>query len=111
MSNVLKQLDQVLQSRLNGSDSTSYTAQLYQKGVDGIAKKVIEEAGEVILAAKSLQYTSTDENEQHLVYETADLWFHSLVLLKQAGLDYQQVLDELQRRFGQSGLEEKANRS
>jgi phosphoribosyl-ATP pyrophosphohydrolase len=78
-------------------------AKLYSKGLDAILKKVGEEATETVMAAK-------DGEAEKIIYEVADLWFHTLVLLKQQNLEPQQVLDELERRFGLSGLEEKANR-
>jgi phosphoribosyl-ATP pyrophosphohydrolase len=78
-------------------------AKLYSKGLDTILKKIGEEATETVMAAK-------DGDNQKIVYETADLWFHTLVLLAHQGLKPQDVLDELDRRFGLSGLEEKAQR-
>jgi phosphoribosyl-ATP pyrophosphohydrolase len=78
-------------------------ARLYDKGLDAILKKIGEEATETVMAAK-------DGERDKLVYEIADLWFHSLVLLAHQGLKPQDVLDELDRRFGLSGLEEKARR-
>ena len=78
-------------------------AKLYGKGLDAILKKIGEEATETVMAAK-------DGDAEKIVYETAALWFHSLVLLAQQGLGPDDVLAELDRRFGLSGLEEKANR-
>jgi phosphoribosyl-ATP pyrophosphohydrolase len=78
-------------------------AKLYAKGLDAILKKVGEEATETVMAAK-------DGVPEKIVYEVADLWFHTLVLLAHQGLGPEQVLAELQRRFGLSGLEEKAAR-
>jgi phosphoribosyl-ATP pyrophosphohydrolase len=103
MSDVLTQLAQVLEQRKSAAPDSSYVAGLYAKGLDAILKKIGEEATETVMAAK-------DGNAEQIIYETADLWFHTLVLLAQQGLGPQQVLDELQRRFGLSGLEEKANR-
>lgn len=103
MSDVLTQLAEVLESRKGASPDSSYVASLYDKGLDAILKKVGEEATETVMAAK-------DGNAEQLVYETADLWFHTLVMLANQGLGPKQVLDELQRRFGLSGLEEKASR-
>ncbi|AHK78050.1 phosphoribosyl-ATP pyrophosphatase [Ectothiorhodospira haloalkaliphila] len=100
---VLEQLAQVLESRKGADASSSYVASLYAKGLDSILKKVGEEATETVVAAKN------GEPDQ-LVHEMADLWFHSLVLLAHQGLGPQQVLAELERRFGLSGLEEKASR-
>ena len=82
---------------------SSYVAKLYSKGLDAILKKVGEEATETVMAAK-------DGNKEQIVYETADLWFHTLVMLSEQGLSHEDVLNELARRFGMSGLEEKANR-
>jgi len=104
MSDVLNQLAQVLEARKGADPDSSYVAKLYHKGLDSILKKVGEESAEVIIAAKG---GKADE----IIYETADLWFHTLVLLAQQGLGPDQVLTELQRRFGLSGLEEKASRT
>ena len=103
MSDVLTRLAEVLESRKGASPETSYVASLYDKGLDAILKKVGEEATETVIAAK-------DGNAEQIIYETADLWFHTLVMLANQGLGPQQVLDELQRRFGLSGLDEKTNR-
>jgi len=100
---VLQQLAEVLEARKGASPDSSYVAGLYHKGTDAILKKIGEEATETVMAAK-------DGDPDKIVYEVADLWFHSLVLLSQQGLGPQRVLDELARRFGLSGLEEKANR-
>jgi phosphoribosyl-ATP pyrophosphohydrolase len=100
---ILTELAQVLEARKGASPDSSYVAGLYAKGLDAILKKIGEEATETVMAAK-------DGVPDKIVYEVADLWFHSLVLLAQQGLGPQQVLAELQRRFGLSGLEEKANR-
>ena len=101
--NVLQQLADVLESRKGASPDSSYVASLYDKGLDAILKKIGEEATETVMAAK-------DGDADKIVYETADLWFHTLVLLAQQGLGPDLVLKELSRRFGLSGLEEKANR-
>ncbi len=103
MNNTLMQLAQVLEQRKEQSGEKSYVASLYEKGLNSILKKIGEEATEVVIAAK-------DGNAQQIVYETADLWFHCMVLLAQQGLHPNDVLDELQRRFGLSGLDEKAQR-
>jgi len=100
---VLHQLAEVLEQRKQAAPDSSYVASLYAKGLDGILKKIGEEATETVIAAK-------DGDNDHLVYEMADLWFHSLVLLAHKGLGPGQVLNELERRFGLSGLEEKAAR-
>jgi phosphoribosyl-ATP pyrophosphohydrolase len=104
MNDVLDRLAEVLESRKGADPDSSYVAKLYAKGLDAILKKVGEEATETVMAAK-------DGVPDKLVYEIADLWFHTLVLLAQQGLGPRQVLDELDRRFGLSGLEEKAGRT
>ncbi len=103
MSEILQELAQVLEQRKQESSESSYVAGLYAKGLNQILKKVSEEAAETIIAAK-------DGDKQQIVYETADLWFHCLVMLADQGLGPDDVLQELQRRFGLSGLEEKAQR-
>ncbi len=103
MSDVLQQLAQILEQRKSQSADSSYVASLYQKGLDHILKKVGEEATETIVAAKNGE-------KQQIVYETADLWFHSMVMLAHLDLGPEDVLTELERRFGLSGLEEKAQR-
>ena len=104
MSDVLNQLAEVLEERKQADPDSSYVAKLYSKGLDAILKKIGEEATETVMAAK-------DGQADKIIYETADLWFHSMVLLAQQGLGPDDVLAELQRRFGLSGLEEKASRS
>ena len=99
----MQQLADVLEARKGATPDSSYVASLYDKGLDAILKKIGEEATETVMAAK-------DGDADKIVYEIADLWFHTLVLLAQQGLNPQQVLDELSRRFGLSGLEEKASR-
>ena len=101
---ILRQLTQVLEQRKQADPASSYVASLYHKGLDTILKKVGEEATETVIAAKG-------GNTDQLVYETADLWFHTLVLLVHQGVDPDRVLNELERRFGLSGLEEKAART
>ena len=98
MSDILKQLSTVLEERKQASPDSSYVAALYDKGLDAILKKVGEEATETVMAAK-------DGDRDKIVYETADLWFHTLVMLAQQGLSSDDVLTELARRFGLSGLE------
>jgi len=100
---ILRQLAKVLEQRKQADPDSSYVAGLYHKGLDTILKKIGEEATETVIAAKG-----GDADE--LVYETADLWFHTLVLLAHQGVDPDRVLNELERRFGLSGLEEKAAR-
>ncbi len=102
-SDVLARLAQILEDRKGADPNSSYVAGLYAKGLDSILKKIGEEATETVIAAKG------GDNRQ-VVYETADLWFHTLVLLAHQGLKPEDVLQELQRRFGISGVEEKAKR-
>jgi phosphoribosyl-ATP pyrophosphohydrolase len=101
---ILRQLAEVLEQRKQADPDSSYVAGLYHKGLDAILKKVGEEATETVIAGKA-------GDADQLVYETADLWFHSLVLLVHQGLGPEQVLAELERRFGLSGLDEKAARN
>jgi phosphoribosyl-ATP pyrophosphohydrolase len=103
MSDVLTRLAEVLEERKSAEADCSYVASLYAKGLDAILKKIGEEATETVMAAK-------DGAKDKIVYETADLWFHSMVLLAQQGLSPQDVLEELDRRFGLSGHDEKAAR-
>ncbi len=110
MSDILKQLDLILEARKGESPDSSYVASLYHKGLEKILKKVSEESSETIMAAKDLEHQNTQENKDHLVYEIADLWFHTMVLLASKNLSSTDITDELQRRFGLSGHDEKANR-
>ena len=106
---VLAELSLVLEARKNNaSPDSSYVAQLHHKGLDKILKKVGEECTETIIAAKDAQRSG---NHADLIYETADLWFHTLVMLSHLGEDYRAVLNELARRFDLSGLDEKAART
>lgn len=100
---VIAQLHKTLVERRDASADSSYVASLYHKGVDAILKKIGEEATETVMAAK-------DGDADKIIYEVADLWFHTLVLLAQQGLDPKMVIDELAGRMGTSGLEEKAAR-
>ena len=104
----IERLEAVIKARKGADPSSSYVASLFAKGTAKIAQKVGEEATETIIAAKDAQH-SGDHSE--VIYETADLWFHSLVALSHLGESPQAVLDELARRFGMSGLEEKASRT
>lgn len=110
MSDVLQQLDKIIAERRTADPDASYVAQLHAAGLNRILEKVGEESIETILAARDVADGSGDGAGQ-LVSETADLWFHCLVMLSHLGCDSQAVLDELSRRFGMSGLEEKAARS
>ncbi|MFA5983859.1 MAG: phosphoribosyl-ATP diphosphatase [Methylococcaceae bacterium] len=104
MNDVLAQLAQILEQRKLEPADKSYVASLYTKGIDSILKKIGEEATETVIAGKS-------GDKQQIIYETADLWFHCMVLLAHQGLHPEDVLQELQRRFGLSGLAEKASRT
>lgn len=103
MTDILQRLSQILETRKEADPDSSYVAKLYAKGLDAILKKIGEEATETVMAAK-------DAAPDKIVYEVADLWFHTLVLLAHQGLTPDAVLAELDRRFGLSGLEEKAQR-
>ncbi|MCW8852825.1 MAG: phosphoribosyl-ATP diphosphatase [Gammaproteobacteria bacterium] len=102
-SEILAQLTEILEQRKGAAPDSSYVASLYDKGLDAILKKVGEEATETVMAAK-------DGDAEKLVYEVADLWFHTMVLLADQGLSADDVLKELARRFGVSGHDEKAAR-
>ncbi|MCG7657015.1 phosphoribosyl-ATP diphosphatase [Wielerella bovis] len=104
MSEILSEIQNVLAQRKTANPEESYVAQLLHKGEDKILKKVIEEAGEVLMASK-------DGGGEHLIYEVADLWFHAMILLTHHGLRVEDVLQELARRQGLSGLVEKASRA
>lgn len=103
MSDILERLAATLQARKQADPQASYVAKLYAKGLDAILKKVAEEAAETIMAAK-------DGQRDKIIYETADLWFHSLVLLASQDIHPDEVLAELARREGISGIEEKNSR-
>jgi phosphoribosyl-ATP pyrophosphohydrolase len=103
----LKALAAVLEARRSASPETSYVAGLHAKGLNKILEKVGEEATETILAAKDAQQSG---ESGEIVAETADLWFHTLVMLSHLGLGPEDILNELARRFDLSGLEEKASR-
>ncbi len=103
MSDTLEKLAEVIEARKTAAADTSYVASLFEKGLNSILKKVGEEAAETIIAAK-------EDDDSQLVHETADLWFHTLVMLSARGLGPGDVLAELERRFDISGLEEKAAR-
>ena len=104
MNDILTRLTEVLQQRKTANPDTSYVAKLYQKGVNSIAKKIGEEASETIIAAK-------DGDRNQIIYETADLWFHTLVLLTHCDIEPDEVLQELARREGISGIDERASRA
>jgi phosphoribosyl-ATP pyrophosphohydrolase len=100
---ILQRLTETLEARKAASPDTSYVAKLYGKGLDAILKKIGEEATETVMAAK-------DGQSEKIICEVADLWFHTLVLLVHKGLTAEDVLNELARREGMSGIEEKAKR-
>ncbi|UOO89911.1 phosphoribosyl-ATP diphosphatase [Vitreoscilla massiliensis] len=101
---VLKEISDVIEVRKQAAAESSYVSQLMHKGEDAILKKVIEEAGEVLMASK-------DGDKLHIIKEVADVWFHSMVLLGYHGLRAEDVLMELQRRQNISGIDEKASRA
>ncbi len=103
MSEILSRLADTLEARKQADPASSYVARLYAKGLDAILKKIGEEATETVVAAKN-------GDRQQIVYETADLWFHCMVMLASQGVRPEEVLDELARREGLSGLAEKAAR-
>ncbi len=104
---VLAHLGRIVQERKGADPSSSYVASLFHKGLNKILEKVGEEAFETVLAAKD----ASNDDTQDLIYETADLWFHAIVMLGQFNIQPQAILDELARRFDLSGLVEKASRS
>jgi len=100
---ILRRLSETIAARRQAEPASSYVASLFGKGHDAILRKVAEESAETLLASK-------DGDKLHVVRETADLWFHSLVLLAWHGLTSDDVLAELRRREGVCGLDEKASR-
>lgn len=100
---ILKRLTETLEARKSAAPDSSYVAKLHAKGLDAILKKIGEEATETVMAAK-------DGQGDKIIYEVADLWFHTLVLLSHKGLSAEDVLNELARREGVSGIDEKASR-
>jgi len=103
VSDVLTRLGNILEQRKGADPADSYVAGLYAKGLDAILKKMGEETTEVVMAAK-------DGNNRQIIHELADLWFHSLVLLAHSGLSAEDILAELEKRLGTSGIEEKGRR-
>ena len=108
MNDVLNALQKVLEERKQAAPESSYVASLHAKGLNKILEKIGEETTEVILAAKDARDLATTKD---VIAETADLWFHCLVMLSHLGEDHNSVLQELERRFDLSGIVEKANRS
>ncbi|WP_369601195.1 phosphoribosyl-ATP diphosphatase [Hahella sp. SMD15-11] len=107
-TDILAELHAVLEARKAADPDSSYVASLYHKGLNKILEKVGEECTETLLAAKDAEHSG---DMKDVIYETADLWFHSMVMLSHLGLSPDDILQELARRFGLSGLEEKAQRS
>ena len=104
MNTILKKLTETLEARKKDDPTKSYTASLYRDGLEAILKKVNEEAFETIIAARQ-------GNDKELIHEVADLWFHTLVLMAHKNLSAEDILNELAKREGTSGIEEKENRS
>jgi phosphoribosyl-ATP pyrophosphohydrolase len=111
MSDILKELTTVLEQRKRADSSESYVADLHARGLNKILEKVGEEAIETVLAAKDCVTNPSTQTETAVLKETADLWFHSMVMLSHLGLSAEQVLEELEKRFNISGLVEKASRT
>ena len=109
MSDILTDLAAILEERKSASSENSYVASLHSKGLNKILEKVGEESTETILAAKECE-SGNSESQKAVISETADLWFHTLVMLSHLDLGHEQVLEELKKRFNISGLEEKASR-
>ena len=109
MNDVLEALQQTLEARKSDGAKNSYVASLYAQGLNKILEKIGEEATETVLAAKD--YDGSDAARSAVIAETADLWFHSLVMLAHLDLRYDEVLDTLGNRMGISGIEEKSTRT
>lgn len=103
-ADILRRLSKTIESRKGADPASSYVASLFSKGHDAILKKIAEESAETLLAAK-------DGDKLHIVRETADLWFHCLIMLAWHGIGPDDVLAELRRREGISGISEKTSRS
>lgn len=115
-TNIIAKLDEILEERKSASEDSSYVSSLYHKGLNKILEKVGEEATETIISAKELELVRTKgDDDSHakadVIYEVADMWFHSLVALHHLGLSGNEVLTELGRRFGLSGIDEKNSRT
>ena len=104
MDKILQAIEKILEDRKSSSKDNSYVASLYNQGTNKILEKISEESEEVIMAAKN-------EGKEEIIHEVADLWFHSLVLLRHKNISIEEIESELAKRFGISGLEEKASRS
>ena len=103
MDKILQAIEKILEDRKSASKNNSYVASLYNQGTNKILEKISEESEEVIMAAKN-------EGKEEIIHEVADLWFHSLVLLRYKNISIEEIESELAKRFGISGLEEKASR-
>ena len=104
MDKILQAIEKILEDRKSSSKDNSYVASLYNQGTNKILEKISEESEEVIMAAKN-------EGKEEIIHEVADLWFHSLVLLRHKNISIEEIESELAKRFGISGLEEKASRN
>ena len=109
MSNIIDELTEILEQRKTASAEESYVAKLHSQGINKILEKVGEEAIETIIAAKDHD-KAIDQSKEAVIHETADLWFHTMVMLSHLDLEPRKVLEELEKRFNISGLEEKAAR-
>tara|TARA_B100001093_G_scaffold502708_1_gene556064 strand:- start:237 stop:566 length:330 start_codon:yes stop_codon:yes gene_type:complete len=107
MDNTISALDKIISERKDDDPSTSYVAQLHNGGLNKILEKISEETTEVILAAKDV---TALEKPEHVIREVADLWFHSIVLLHHMNASAKSISQELEKRLGTSGLQEKASR-
>tara|TARA_B100000809_G_scaffold177392_1_gene174903 strand:- start:468 stop:800 length:333 start_codon:yes stop_codon:yes gene_type:complete len=103
---ILSRIDDILEIRKRSSADKSYTKSLFDKGINEILSKIQEESEELIQAAAS----NNSDNRNKIIYETADLWFHVMVLLSNEDIKSKEILQELEKRFGLSGLDEKASR-
>ena len=104
MDKILQAIEKILEDRKSSSKDNSYVASLYNQGTNKILEKISEESEEVIMAVKN-------EGKEEIIHEVADLWFHSLVLLRHKNISIEEIESELAKRFGISGLEEKASRN
>ena len=110
MNDILTELTAILEQRKRADSGESYVASLHARGLNKILEKIGEEAVETVLAAKDCAADSSEEHRLEVIKETADLWFHSMVMLSHLDLNAGQVLEELEKRFNISGLVEKASR-
>ena len=108
---ILEELDKTLILRKSANPEESYTANLFHKGLNKILEKIGEEAIELVIASKNYEQHDQQQQRSEVIYETADLWFHTLIALSHFNISSNDVLTELARRFGQSGIDEKAART